>query len=337
MSRTIRGHLALIAIVLFGNAAIAQNAPRQVDIGAAEAPLTDTERNDLASAVAAHNYAAEKLVIDHALAANPDSRELQIVAGRLAYLENHPADAVESFQRADKMKALSNEDRMTLALAYEFSDKPATARAELVRLTKADAKNPQYLYLLGRVNAKDQQLEQAIESFRKAIQIDPNFMRAYDEMGHAQETLGLIDDARKSYEAEVQRNRVGQLRWEWAPVNLGILLEKDGNEDEAEKLFAEALQYKPTFAWAHYYLGQVYQKKHRDAEAIAEYKSAVVNDRNLRQAGWLSAVSTHASDKKRKPTEHCKYFSNWKIAKMGEGSSGKYECDSCPQGLVSRD
>jgi tetratricopeptide (TPR) repeat protein len=287
--KTVRGHLALLltGVVLLGHAATAQNVPRQIDIGAAEAPLTDGERNDLASAIAAHNYAAEKLVIDHALAANPASRELQILAGRLAYLENHPADAVESFQRADKIKPLSNEDRMTLALAYEFADKPATARAELVRLTKGDPKNPQYLYLLGRVDAKDQKLEQAVESFRSAIKLDPDFMRAYDEMGRAQETLGLVDEARKSYEAQVQRNRLRQLRWEWAPVNLGILLEKDGKEDEAEKLFAESLQYKPTFAWAHYYLGQVYQKKHRDMDAVAEYKSAVVNDRGLRQA-WLA-------------------------------------------------
>jgi predicted Zn-dependent protease len=258
--KTVRGHLPLLltGVVLLGHAATAQNVPRQIDIGAAEAPLTDGERNDLASAIAAHNYAAEKLVIDHALAANPASRELQILAGRLAYLENHPADAVESFQRADKIKPLSNEDRMTLALAYEFADKPATARAELVRLTKGDPKNPQYLYLLGRVDAKDQKLEQAVESFRSAIKLDPDFMRAYDEMGRAQETLGLVDEARK-----------------------------DGKEDEAEKLFAESLQYKPTFAWAHYYLGQVYQKKHRDMDAVAEYKSAVVNDRGLRQA-WLA-------------------------------------------------
>ena len=80
------------------------NAQKQVDIGATEAPLSDQERVDLDQAVKKHNYAAEKAVIDRALGEHPDSYELLIMAGRLAYLEKQPKDAAAALARADKIK-----------------------------------------------------------------------------------------------------------------------------------------------------------------------------------------------------------------------------------------
>jgi tetratricopeptide (TPR) repeat protein len=263
-------------------------APRkQIDIGAAEAPLSDAERTDLDKAVRKHDYSAEKAVIDRARVEHPDSFDLLVMWGRLAYLEKQPKDAVDALQRADTIKALSEPDRMTLALAYQFSEKPAQSRAEFLRLAKLAPTNAQYLYLLGRMDRVNQRIEDATDDFTKAIRIDPNFVRAYEELGQAQEALGRVDEARKTYETGAAVNRRLSVHWEWSPLDLGVVLLNANEFAEAEKLFREALQYNPRFAWGHYYMGQLFHKQDRDGEAMGEYKAAVVDDPQLRQA-WLA-------------------------------------------------
>lgn len=260
---------------------------KQIDIGAAEAPLSDAERTDLDDAVRKHDYPAEKAVIARARVEHPDSFDLLVMWGRLAYLEKQPKDAVDAFERADKIKALSEPDRMTLALAYQFSEKPAQSGAEFLKLTKLAPTNAQYLYLLGRMDRVNQRVEEAAENFTKAIRIDPSFVRAYEELGQAQEALGRVDEARKTYETGAAVNRRLSVHWEWSPLDLGVVLLNANEFAEAEKLFREALQYNPRFAWGHYYMGQLFHKQGRDGEAMGEYKAAVVDDPQLRQA-WLA-------------------------------------------------
>jgi tetratricopeptide (TPR) repeat protein len=259
---------------------------KMIDIGAAEAPLSGAERMDLEKAVERHDYAGEKAVIDQAMAEHPDSFALLAMAGRLAYLERHPADSASWLERADKLKPLGETDRMTLALAYAFSEKVPEARAQLQRLMKAAPQNAEYPYLLGRVEVQNQRLEQGVVQFQKAIQLNPDLVRAYEDLGKAQENLGLADAARKTYEAGAARNRE-RIHWEWSPLDLGVLLLKAGDLDQAEKLFDEALQYNPRFGWAHYYAGQLLQQRGKSGEAMEQYEEAVVCQPDLRQ-GWLA-------------------------------------------------
>jgi tetratricopeptide (TPR) repeat protein len=275
------------AALLAGAQAVMPPPPKQVDIGASEAPLSDAERVDLDKAVTKHDYAAEKAVIDKALVEHPNSYETLIMAGRLAYLEKHPPDAVDAFQRADKIKALTEQDRMTLALAYEFSRQPKQSREELLKLTRMAPKNAEYMYLLGRIDTQNQQAEAAADDFAKAIKLDPNLVRAYEDLGQAQEELGRMGDARKTYETGATVNRKLAAPWEWSPLDLGVVDLKASEYAAAEKLFREALLYNPRFAWAHYYMGQLLEKQGKNAGAIDELKEAVVDDPRLRQA-WLA-------------------------------------------------
>jgi tetratricopeptide (TPR) repeat protein len=82
-------------------------------------------------------------------------------------------------------------------------------------------------------------------------------------------------------------NRANNVHWEWSPLDLAVLLLKADDLDGGEKLLREALQYNPRFGWAHYYMGQLLQKRGAEAEAMSQYKEAVVDDPRLRQA-WLA-------------------------------------------------
>lgn len=285
------------AVIVSVSGAISQTAsapapttypsPKQIDIGAAEAPLSDSERTELDQAVRKHDYAAEKAVIDRAAGEHPGSFELLVMTGRLAYLEKHPGDSAAALERADRIKPLSETDRVTLALAYAFSQNPAASRIQLQKLMNIAPKNAEYPYLLGRVESDSQHPEEAAKAFAKAIQLNPNMVRAYEELGRTQESLGLLEQATKTYQIGVARNRESRQRWEWSPIDLGVIYLKAGDNDTAEKLFREALQYNPRSAWAHYYMGQLFQKKGKNEEAVSEYEESVVDQPLLRQA-WLA-------------------------------------------------
>src|SRR5579875_975839 len=111
--------VSCLALALALNAQTPAVPANQTDLTANNAPLTDAERDDLRKAVAAHNYVAEKAVLDKAAAENPQSAEVQILAARVAFLARQPQDAIQAFQRAAKIKPLSPEDRASEALAYE--------------------------------------------------------------------------------------------------------------------------------------------------------------------------------------------------------------------------
>ena len=157
-------------------------------------------------------------MINRAISHNPDSFELLAMAGRLAYLEKQPKDSADALAQADKIKPLAARDRMTLALAFGFSGRAPQARGEFLHLINAEPRNAEYPYLLGRLDVNSRHLEDAAREFSQALAIDPTMVRAYEELGGVQESLGLADAALRTYETGAARNRSNQAHWERPPL-----------------------------------------------------------------------------------------------------------------------
>lgn len=161
------------------------------------------------------------------------------------------------------------------------------ALATISQVVAEFPKNSEYAFLKGRLEAHYQDNEAAVADFQKAISLDPNNLRAYEDLGQAQEALGATDEARQTYEAGVARNRTLNSPSDRPPLRLGELLMKSGDLDRAENLFEEALRHRPRSGWAHYDMAQLDIRRNRRDEAISEYRAAVVDDPALRQA-WLA-------------------------------------------------
>ena len=226
------------------------------------------------------------------------------MAGRLAYLEKHPQDSAEALKRADKIKPLAEQDRLTLALALEFSRQGKEAREEILKLTRIAPQNAEYVYMLGRIDIQNQQIQAAAADFAQAIKLDPKLIRAYQEQAEAEEELGRPDEARRIYEKAAAVNRELPRPSEWPPMNLAAAVLKTNDFSGAEKLLRESLQYNPRFSWAHYYMGQLLHKQDRETDAMKEYKAAVVNDSRLRQA-WLALGQGFAREGNKTEADRC--------------------------------
>ena len=125
--------------------------------------------------------------------------------------------------------------------------------------------------ILGAAHIGLRNLEGAIASFSRALQINPGFAPAHNNLGIALKDQGRLDEAIASFSKAVQL----KLDFAEAHNNLGIALKNQGRLKEAVASFGKALQLKPGYAEAHNGLGTALQGQGRLDEAIASYDKAL--------------------------------------------------------------
>ena len=167
---------------------------------------------------------------------------------------------------------------LTLAMSYVILDHRDWALPELEKLAHNNPRNPLYPYWLARLDYDAQQFPAAVEKLTKVIEMDPAFMKAYDNLGLCYEAVGKFDEAERTYQQAVLLNRKANPGSPWPPDNLGAMLMRQEHFSDAEQSLRESLRIDPNFPQAHYHLGLVLEKQNQDAEAIRELERATEID-----------------------------------------------------------
>jgi serine/threonine-protein kinase len=142
---------------------------------------------------------------------------------------------------------------------------------------------------------------EAENSFRRAIEIDRNYARAWNSLGIALQDQGRPVEAEDAYRRAVQLEPGFAI----ARSNLGQLLTKRGQLAEAEAECRKALEHRPDLAAAHVNLANVLNKRARHAEAESEARQALKTDPDSAAA---HIVLGDALSDQGKPTEAEKEF-----------------------------
>ena len=130
--------------------------------------------------------------------------------------------------------------------------------------------------LLGNTLALKGRTTEAIEQFRIALAINPNFFQGYFELGVAEAKLGRLDEAMACYRrAIVESNPARNPHYASAQNNLGYALLLYGEPYEALKHLEESVRVQPDFAEAHYNLGFALHTLRHLRRAMAEYQEAI--------------------------------------------------------------
>ena len=231
-------------------------------------------RARIAEALQAGDYARAETLLLEAAEAQPDSAEVLRLLGGVLFVRGHPLNAAAAFKKAEALEPLDERSRFTLVMSYVVLGRRDWARPELEALSEAAPRNPLYAYWTGRVDYDDGQYAAAIGHLLRAIELDPGFMKAHDNLGLCYEALGRFDEAVSSFEAAIRLNRESQPRSPWPALNLGLLLIKLDRLDQAEARFREAIGDDPGFPQAHYQLGLVLDDSGRAQDAIPELEEA---------------------------------------------------------------
>ena len=125
--------------------------------------------------------------------------------------------------------------------------------------------------LQGAANAALQNYEKAIDSYKQAIKIKPDYAEAYNNMGNALNDKGELDAAIDSYKQALK------IKPDFAEAyyNMGNSLRDNGDLDTAIDSYNKVLTIKPDHAEAYYNMGNALKEKSDLDAAIDSYKQAI--------------------------------------------------------------
>ena len=118
--------------------------------------------------------------------------------------------------------------------------------------------------ILGVTAAQLRQKELAIQSFQRAIAIQPNDAETHFNMGNAFKDFGKLDEAVGAYET------ASSLKPDYAEVycNMGSVLKEQGKLNDAIKSLSKAISIKPNYPDAYNAMGVALKEKGQLQEAL---------------------------------------------------------------------
>jgi putative PEP-CTERM system TPR-repeat lipoprotein len=203
------------------------------DSGAGDARLT------LARALIGRRNAAEAApIVEQLQRAYPQSPAVAAQAGLLAVLKNDRAAASSAFTRALELDPDHVEAVAGLVSLDIVARQPDAARARVVSLLERRPSDSSAQLLAGRTfeSIGDQRAEGA---FRKAIETNPRNLEAYLALGRFYMRGNRLADAQREYEAAATRSSSPVA----ALTMVGIIQQSRGLTDQARQTYERVLQH----------------------------------------------------------------------------------------------
>jgi uncharacterized repeat protein (TIGR01451 family) len=182
---------------------------------------------------------------------------------------------------------LPPEAHHNLGVALAQHSQPEQAVETLRRVLQLQPAYPEAHSNLGAVLGTLKRWEEAIASYRKAIRLRPDYGEPYNNLG-----LALVE-VRRPEEAIVYLRQAVRLRPQ-APEghnNLGLALAELGRFAESESCSEEALWLNPKYAEAHTNLANTYKEQGRFTEALASYQLALWFDPSSASARYNRSLA----------------------------------------------
>jgi tetratricopeptide (TPR) repeat protein len=267
-------------------------------------PLAPAQRAAVQQAIKARDYSRAETILVDEINKNPKAPQLLTFLGSVFFLDGKYLNTAIAMKKAEAIEPLDDRNRFTLALSYIILNHRDWARPELEKLAHANPREPLYPYWLGRLDYDGLQFRAAAANLRKALELDPNFMKAYDNLALTYEALAQYDDAIRVYQQALGLNRRQLTPSPWPPLNFGALLIKLERLKEAETCLQEALRYEPRFPKAHFEMGLLLEKEKKDEEAIRELsRSAEYDPTNPEPHYILGRIYQRIGDKTKADAE----------------------------------
>lgn len=163
-------------------------------------------------------------------------------------------------------------------------------------------------YHLGRFFYEKKHYRDALNRFRRAIELDPENYRAYYFSGLCRQgnndEAGALEDYRKSIEI-VDR---GKIKYGWPFADLADLLVLRGELDKGVSWAYRAVRNDPTLPYAHYVYAAALMKQEAGFEVEQELLRAIQFDPGYTQAYYLlGRYYTKTGEKEKAKTAFAKF------------------------------
>ena len=219
-----------------------------------------------------------------ALRLKPDDADAHYALGvALSRMDRgHFPEAVDQFLEVLRLKPADVDARVDLSSILAREGDSAAAAAQLEQAILLAPTNPDLFILLGKARLDFNDYPQAVESFQKAADLNP-------QLGAAHYGLGLAfarqhDNARaiQEFRRAVELNP----RDAFSYAELGEIYLNTEDLGEAEKNLRVAVNLRPDLSKPHVGLGKVYQRENAPQKAEAAFRDALRLEPNLSDAAY---------------------------------------------------
>jgi tetratricopeptide (TPR) repeat protein len=181
--------------------------------------------------------------------------------GHVLGVQRRAAEAMAVLTQAAKIRPTLPEAWFELGSVQTMMGDQEAAIKSFERARQFRPQDPSYLYYIaycqGKVLGKQNRHAEAMEQFRKAIEILPTQWEAHFELGGELDAANQLEAARKEF-GEAARLNAGYSR---THLNYGVLLAKLSRWEEAQHEFEETLRLEPGNTNAPAYLAKVKELK----------------------------------------------------------------------------
>jgi len=158
-----------------------------------------------------------------------------------------------------------------LGCVYDALNMKDQAIASYKKALEINPNSAGVYYNLGNTYASLNKIDQAIASYKKALEINPNYPQAYCNLGNAYTSLNRKKEALASYEKALEISPDYAVAYN----NIGNLYLSIDNLDKAIDLYKKAINIDPENPEAYNNLGVAYCNKNEYKQAVESYKKAI--------------------------------------------------------------
>ncbi len=217
-----------------------------------------------------------RLQMEKALRINPSSSEarFQLAAILRAQGLNDLSRKQLALYQADRDRqasrdmAASNSNQAAAALARGDLANAIALYKDAVQANPGDSR---ILYNLALALDRNADYQQEREILQRAIELDPKFTLAHNQLGFLHLQAADMANAEKEFKAAIACDP----HYAEAQNNLGSLYGEQGRDGDAERLFRQAVENNPLYAQAFVNLGVTLASQSRLAEAMQAVQSAL--------------------------------------------------------------
>jgi len=210
---------------------------------------------------------AQEIIKDYTLRQG-ENRLGWLLQGEVLFAQKEFAKAYEALRRSLEFSSNNYRAHQLMGLIYFLARRELDALEELRIAAQQNPLSAQTRFLLGRTYYRTGNYTQARDEFLACLKLQPSYPKATENLGLCFEALEQIPSAINAYERAIQLDKEGETPPSEDPyVEYALLLAKQADLAKSTDLLREALRRNPRSARANFELGKVLFKANQINEA----------------------------------------------------------------------
>lgn len=231
---------------------------------------------------------AETMIVAELVRAPRDAQWITLLA-EVRLGQNRTREALKLINDANQLAGTSATRAMLTSLAYSQAGFMDRAEEPIRAAIRLEPDNATAHYFLARLLYTDNRFDESIAESQKVIELAPDFVRAYENMGLSYEGRYQRDEAEHWYREAIKRQAASTQKTEWPMVDLAVLLIHENRSEEARPYLVEALAINPKNTQSLVQMGTLLENNGDLKGALDRYRAAIRSDESGLQPGRASA------------------------------------------------